>query len=221
MFYYLYQIQNLINGKIYVGAHKTKNLDDGYMGSGKLLLKAYKKYGIENFKKDILEYFNNPIEMFDREKEIVTTEFLLREDTYNIRRGGLGGFDYINKTMSSTDRIARSILGNNAKLLKMKDPIYLRSFSEKMTEIRLGKFNGYSPFQDPIQHSSIVDKAKSRDAVLKRKETFKKIGHSQGEKNSQFGKIWITDGFISRKIKKDSAIPDGWKKGRVIQAHIK
>jgi group I intron endonuclease len=68
------------------------------MGSGKILNRAIDKYGIENFKKDILEYFDTAQEMFDKEKELVNDEFLLREDVYNIRRGGFGGFDYINNS---------------------------------------------------------------------------------------------------------------------------
>ena len=97
-YFYLYQITNLVNGKIYVGVHKTSSMEDGYMGSGKVILRAYEKYGIDNFTKVILETFDNSESMFAREKEVVTDEFLLREDTYNLRRGGFGGFDYINKS---------------------------------------------------------------------------------------------------------------------------
>jgi len=98
MFFYLYRITNLVNNKIYVGVHKTTSLEDGYMGSGKVIMRAYEKYGINNFKKDILETFDNSESMYAREKEVVTDEFLLSEETYNLRRGGFGGFDYINKS---------------------------------------------------------------------------------------------------------------------------
>ena len=97
-YYYTYQITNLINGKIYVGTHKTKDLEDGYMGSGKVLKYAIEKHGIDNFRKDILEYHNTPEQMFAKEKEIVNEDFLERDDVYNLRRGGFGGFDHINKS---------------------------------------------------------------------------------------------------------------------------
>jgi len=93
----MYEIKNLINNKIYVGVHKTLNLNDGYMGSGKVILRAIKKHGIENFTKTILETFDNAETMFSKEREIVSDDFLVRPDVYNLRRGGSGGFDFINK----------------------------------------------------------------------------------------------------------------------------
>ena len=76
MFYYLYKITNLINSKIYIGVHQTSNLDDGYLGSGININRAIKKYGKENFNKEILEFFNTEEDMYIKEKEIVNHNFL-------------------------------------------------------------------------------------------------------------------------------------------------
>lgn len=37
---------------------------------------------------------------------------------------------------------------------------------------------------------------------------------SKGNKNSQFGSMWITDGVLNKKISKDVDIPEGWNLGR-------
>lgn len=98
MYYIIYKTTNLINSKIYIGMHVTKNLDDGYLGSGKVLMHAIKKYGKENFKKEILFIFDGEQDMKDKEKELVTEDFCLRDDTYNLCNGGKGGFGYINRS---------------------------------------------------------------------------------------------------------------------------
>jgi hypothetical protein len=98
MHYYLYEVKNKVNGKIYVGVHKTNNLTDGYMGSGKVILQAIEKHGLDNFEKTILEFFDDAESMFKRESEVVNGTFLERDDVYNLRRGGMGGFDWINSS---------------------------------------------------------------------------------------------------------------------------
>jgi len=93
MYYTIYKITNKLNGNFYIGKHKTKNLDDGYMGSGKLIRAAINKYGIENFEKEILEIFDTEEEMNEAEKRYV----VLGEGSYNLCPGGQGGWGYINQ----------------------------------------------------------------------------------------------------------------------------
>jgi hypothetical protein len=95
MYYTIYKITNQLNGKCYVGKHQTNNLNDGYMGSGKLIKRAIAKYGIENFSKEMLYVFQTEDEMNEKEAEIVTEEFC--KTSYNLCKGGQGGFGFINR----------------------------------------------------------------------------------------------------------------------------
>ena len=89
--YYIYRITNLINGKTYIGQHKYKKLDDSYMGSGVYLAKAKNKYGIENFKKEILYSRIQYRETADDvERFAIAKERAIGKAEYNIADGGQG-----------------------------------------------------------------------------------------------------------------------------------
>ena len=89
MFYTIYKITNQVDGKIYIGSHKTSKLDDGYMGSGKYLKRAQELHGLDKFTKEILFVFDTPEEMYAKEAELVNEDFLATENTYNLKYGGV------------------------------------------------------------------------------------------------------------------------------------
>ena len=89
-YHYFYKITNLLNNHFYYGVHNTNNIEDGYMGSGKRLHYAYKKYGIENFEKEILKYFNTAADAFKYEADYITEELVKDPNCYNIQYGGEG-----------------------------------------------------------------------------------------------------------------------------------
>lgn len=216
MFYLVYRIKNKINKKIYIGVHQTTNIDDGYMGSGTILKRAVKKHGLENFEKTILHVFDNVDDMFAREKELVTEEFVARLDTYNISVGGNGSWDYVNRNglniqnCSKAGKVGGKVAGNTVFLKKtgIFDPKYTK--------------------EEKIEwHCHAREKAKK--AWLGKKhtnESKRKIGiansiHQTGSKNSQYGKIWIHN-LIERKSKSihrenlQSFLEKGWLIGRKI-----
>lgn len=88
--HYLYVIENKINGKLYIGIHSTNNLGDGYMGSGVALKSAINKYGIDNFEKQIIEFFDTREDALIAESIVVNQICVESRMFYNLKEGGLG-----------------------------------------------------------------------------------------------------------------------------------
>ena len=110
MFYTVYKTTNLITGKIYIGVHRTKNLEDNYFGSNKELKIDIKKLGKNNFKKEILFFCSSVEEMYFKEEELVDFNFVNRKDTYNIMVGGYGC-----KEMAQSTKILLSEINKGIK----------------------------------------------------------------------------------------------------------
>ena len=205
MFYTIYKITNLLDGKIYIGKHQTKDLNDGYMGSGKHLKRAITKHGIENFKKEILFQFDNEADMNAKEAELVTEEFVKLATNYNICVGGQGGFSYINDQVWSRDkRLLHNARVSGFKTLD-RTKYDFASYAKRANEIRSNLIR--SGDLDPVGFSGRKHSDETRQKMSKSKNV--------GSSNSQFGTMWITNGQENKKIKKDvDIIPEGWYKGR-------
>ena len=109
-FNYFYKITNNLNGNFYYGIHSTNNIDDGYMGSGLKLKRAFKKYGIENFSKEIIKFFDTREELSDYEADVVTEVLVNDSNCYNTSLGGeqltvKGTFSVYNKEENIWERI--------------------------------------------------------------------------------------------------------------------
>ena len=113
MIYYTYLIINKINGKSYVGAHASKNnIKDTYLGSGKLILQAIKKYGSKNFLKIKLQFSNSFKEAHELEKYYIKIFKTLVPIGYNICENG--GYDSMKGrkfTIEHKKKLSKSHIG--------------------------------------------------------------------------------------------------------------
>lgn len=113
--YIVYKTTNLINDKFYIGVHKisSQNKNDSYLGSGKLLNLALSKYGRENFCREILFEFDNHIEAYDKERELVNDSLIQSINCYNMVTGGLGGDKISSKSKEEKEIIYSKISVKN------------------------------------------------------------------------------------------------------------
>jgi hypothetical protein len=142
MHFLVYRVTNVVNGKIYVGCHKTANVEDGYMGSGHALAKAVAKYGIAAFVREVLFDFSSAEEMFAKEQELVE----LGPHSYNLKMGGQrGSFGYRHKpeviaALRAYRHSAETIAKFKAtKTGKAMSPEVRAAIAERNRAMRLGK----------------------------------------------------------------------------------
>ena len=203
--YVIYQITNLISGKIYIGAHKTTDPHDNYMGSGRAITNAIKKYGRDNFTKEILYTFISEREMYEKEAEIVTEEFCHRADNYNIRVGGIGGFNHINNDPDERARVTEL-----SRIKNKNKRRHIPTAEERLATSERNKLNlrlGIGPYS--------VD-AKEKAAEFKRSQAHRDHMREimRGERNVMHGSAFYLDTLTNEKKRfmKGDPIPDGWVK---------
>ena len=209
MYYLVYKIVNKTNGKYYIGKHQTPDKADLYMGSGKLIKYAIKKYGVENFVKEILRECETKQEMLDLEAALVVPN-KIDPMSYNIAKGGYEGcllFD------GSDEHLELCRLGGEAFKKKLENKEFLMLFSEavKAAQKRYKEKHGKSYWENRKHKPS------SKDAIG--------LANSKmiGEKNSQYGTVWVYNPLTNEnlRIKKTDVVPEGYVKGRIVNVDQK
>ncbi len=224
MIYCLYEVTNLVTGKIYVGAHGTENPDDSYLGSGKLVKLSVEKHGRANFSKRILGEFDNDEELVEAEKQMVDKEFVGRKDTYNlVVGGGCGGLSAttrkkISKSATGKIRIHEPASGNQ----KIINPSDLESFKEKgwkrgVSEafknnggrIWIHNSSGKQRMVDPSELESFLENSWIQGMPEATRQKLRK---------ANVGKIWIHNSDGKGKMvvasELESFLENGWGRGR-------
>ena len=215
--YLVYKTTCLLNGKIYIGQHQTDDINDEYLGSGKYLKRDIRNFGKENFKREILFDFDNFADMDNKEKELVTEEFIAREDTYNVRLGGQ------NPELSDLCRLG----GLKVAMRCKTDPEYNRRLLDKKRMVmRMEWKTNPERFRNcccfnPSFRKTFLGKHHTEETKQKMRE---KAHLRTGKKNSSFGTVWIYNENLgqNKKVKKeqvDDFLNQGWKLGRKMSFH--
>jgi len=195
--HFLYKSTNTLNGNYYIGIHSTNKIDDSYIGSGTRFRKEVGKYGKQNFKREILDFFNSREDALAAEYRVVS-EVILDVNCLNLCQGGrVGGLNEEARRLSKEKR----------DWLRKHDKEWNKKVSTNVsTGLRIHYENRPGTFTGRTHKSESIEKIK---AAAKNRGI--------GKTNSQYGTCWITNETENKKINRTDIIPDGWRLGRVIR----
>lgn len=155
----VYQTTNLINGKKYIGRDAWNR--NSYIGGGKALRDAVKKYGKENFKKEILEYCNSKEELLEREAHwLKHYDVVNNENYYNMTLSSKGW----EKGMSRPELLGRKHSEETRKLISQNGKGKTGKLSGNKIPIIQYK---YEIIKTPIAEYSSATEASKKTGISK------------------------------------------------------
>jgi hypothetical protein len=209
--YYVYLITNKINGKQYIGDHSTSNEDDNYLGSGIYLKKALKKYGKNNFKKEVLQYFDSKKDAFDAQEKYINQFNTLIPNGYNISpKGGHGVSGCFSeetikkfKNLKHTEKTKQII--RKAHLGKSQSEEHIKKRTKAARENRTYVKGELNPLYGRKRPKDVVEKINKKNRGKKHTplQNSEKSKRQLGSKRSDTAKENLSKGQQKRqKIKK-------------------
>jgi hypothetical protein len=205
-FHFIYKTLNIKNGKFYIGMHSTNDLDDGYWGSGDLLRSSIRHHGKEYHVREILEFLPDRASLDLREQEIVNSDLIKDPHCMNLQIGGGSGFGFSEERLKEI-----SLKGQEAFRSKLLDPEFKKKFGDRVKDHnRIKKELGLFKKTTGTTGKTHSEEAKSKIGLANSESQL-------GERNSQFGTIWVSKDGVSKKIDSSEFCVyelDGWIRGR-------
>jgi hypothetical protein len=164
--HYLYKTTCVITKRYYFGIHSTFNIDDGYLGSGKLLRRSIRKYGKQNHTKEIINFFGDRKSAEDSETVIINENY---GDKFcmNLTNGGKGF--KMNHTDETKLKISKSLSKKTYEEIHGKEKAEFEKEKRKQ-----GAFRQWSNI-DGDKKKSLVDKIRNSVKEYYRKNPNAKI----------------------------------------------
>ena len=201
MFYIVYKTINLVNNKFYIGKH-CQTIDphqfDGYYGSGSQIINAVKKYGKDNFVRETLFVFESEIECLLKEEEIVAPH-LGKPYCYNMRSGGVGGFEHINNNPTLRKQVSK-IASESGKGIQRHIPTLEEKEASRQRNLMMKEL-GIGPYSPESKAKAVANR--DNDAISQK---------VSGSNNGAYGTRFYYNPITKEKKRFNSkdTIPDGW-----------
>jgi len=170
----IYKITNLINNKIYIG--KTIADKSDYFGSGILINRSIEKYGIEHFKKEIIDNTSSIEELNEKEKYWIkyfnSTDLSIG---YNIGKGGDGGDIFTNHPDKEEIRKRCSKIGEKNGMFGRH---HTKESIDKISKKKKGQNKGVPTWNKGLNKENYTEEHKynvehqKRNFIAKTKKTY-------------------------------------------------
>lgn len=187
MYGIVYVTVNKINGKRYIGQHKTSREKDSYLGSGKILKEAIKTYGRKNFERYTLYRAETEEELDQKEIEFISAFNATHNPKYyNINEGG-----NVNRMCGENN----PMYGKRGSLA----PWYGRRHTDEEKELMREHMTGEN---NPNYGKTLSQE--QREKISK---------STKGKKHWHYGQHWSDE--VKEKISKAHIGKPGWAKDKI------
>jgi len=213
-FNFVYITTNTKNGKQYVGDHSSNKLNDNYLGSGVYFQNALNEYGKENFKREILEYFDTKEEAFNAQEKCIQQYNTSVPNGYNISpKGGVGTFGCFSqetiKKMSESHKgkpspnKGKNLSETHKKNISLNHNKHLSDETKKkISESGKGKHKGIKFSAEIRKKMSEAQKGKKHSDEGKNNISKNNAKYWLGKKRSDETRKKISDGHKGKKYQR-------------------